>query len=622
MGFPEMTQPGFFFERSAHRHSENKAYWGILWYSDIRHCSIPADCMNPKSFFKKPPATLTVPAVGAALLIAGGGIALWTLTHPSFAPGTLPIGANAIPQDALMVVSVTTDANQWQQLRSFGTPKSQAAFDQTLVQLRDRFLGANGLDYERDVKPWIGPEVTLAMLPPQSELAPPKDGQAPQPASPQPAVLVVPIADPIKAKQLLDQPKALQGRQWSDRTYKDIQIRESKGQQPAQNIDLAVLDGKLLIVANSARAVERAIETYKGDPSLAATPGYADALGQIQKGQGFASLYMNIPQTVISGNANLNRSQSQQSLEQVKQSQGWATVATLESEGLQLNSIFWLKPDSQRTFSVRNTAKTMPTRLPGDTVLMASGGDFKQFWSDYTRDFPSMPVKLLDPTSFRQEVRGALGMDLEQDFVNWMQGEFSISLVAAPPGTSPTTPIGLVLMVQASDRRAAEKALKQLDETMAKKYNFQIEDGKVADQPVVNWRMPGSEVAITHGWMDGNIAFLTLGAPVAQSFLPRPANNLASNPPFQQATDGSDDTTSGQFFMDFNRASTFKGLPLLRFPEANQVWLEAIKAVGISTVVSSDRTTRYNVRVLLQKGNPAGNLPPASSPSPSPSPKP
>lgn len=580
--------------------------------------------MNAKTLFQKKSNSLLLPLAGAAFLIVGGGFAFWTLTRPNFVPGTLPTGATIIPQDALMVVSFTTDANQWEQLRSFGTPKSQAALDQNLAQLRDRFLTANGLNYEQDIQPWIGSEVTLAMLSPQSELEPPKNGQPPQPANAQPAILVLPINNALKAKEIFDRPRNLPGRQWTERTYQDIQIREAKGDQPSQNVDIAAIEGKFILVSNSARSIERAIDTYKGGKSLAGTPGYADALGQIQKtGRGFASVYMNLPEMVMSGNANTNRNLSQQSLEQVKQSQGWATVANLGNDGVTLNSVFWLKPDGDRKFSVRNTAKTMPTRLPGDTVLMASGGDFKQFWTDYTRDFATMPVKLLDPVSFRQEVKGALGMDLEQDFVDWMQGEFSLSLVAAPPGSPPTTPIGLVIMAQASDRRAAEKALKQLDETMAKKFSFTVEAGQVAGQDVVNWRMPSAEVGITRGWLDGNVAFLTLGAPVASSFLPRPTNTLSTNPLFQKAIAPSNDAVSGNFFMDVKRASGFKGLPLLRFPETSQVWLDAIQSIGITTVVTSDRTTRYDVTLLLQKGDRPGALPSSSLPSPSaPSPSP
>jgi len=50
----------------------------------------------------------------------------------------MPVGANIIPQDALLTLSLS-DSAQWQVLREFGTPQTQAELDKNLAQLRDRF---------------------------------------------------------------------------------------------------------------------------------------------------------------------------------------------------------------------------------------------------------------------------------------------------------------------------------------------------------------------------------------------------------------------------------------------------------------------------------------------------
>ncbi|MEB3294361.1 MAG: DUF3352 domain-containing protein [Synechococcales bacterium] len=577
--------------------------------------------MKLKNLFRKKFAAIALPIAGAALLIVGGSLAFWVLTRSRFAPGNLPVGATVIPKDALMVMTLTTDEGEWRRLRSFGTEKSQTELDRNLAQFRDRFLTVNNLNYEQDIQPWVGPEVTLAMLSPQVELATPKEGQTAQPPSPQPTVLVLPIASPLKAKELLDNPKEIPGRKWSDRTYKDIKIRRAEGNQPNQTLEVAAFDAQLLVVTNSARAMERTIDALKGEAALADTPGYANALGQIQTGRTFASLYFNVPETILSSNANTNRKLPQSNVEQVQQSQGWATTANLEPDGIKLQSIFWLKPDSQRKFSQRNTAKTMVSRLPNDTLLMTSGGDLKQFWEDYSRDYATYPVKLLDPAGVQEAMKGTLGMDWREDFIQWMQGEFSFSLVTAPAGSDPTTPIGMVFMVQSSDRRAAEKALKQLDEVMAKKYNFQIEETQLEGQTVTNWQQPASPVNITRGWLDGNVAFISVGAPVAKTFLPRPRTPLNSNPTFQQAVIYNPDQTNGQFFADLDRAATFKSVPFLGFLQTNQVWLDAMRSIGLNSVVTSDRTTRYEAKVLLKSAGNPQPFPSPTIPSASPAPK-
>ncbi|MHC5830785.1 MAG: DUF3352 domain-containing protein, partial [Nostoc sp.] len=84
----------------------------------------------------------------------------------------LLVGANMIPGDALFAVSLTTDTQQWQQLRQFGTRETQTELDKNLVELRDRFLTNNGYDFQKDIAPWVGDDVTIAFLAPDTASKP------------------------------------------------------------------------------------------------------------------------------------------------------------------------------------------------------------------------------------------------------------------------------------------------------------------------------------------------------------------------------------------------------------------------------------------------------------------
>lgn len=521
-----------------------------------------------------------------------------------------------------MVLSMSTDPNQWRQLRRFGTPQSQGFLDQNISQVRDRFLFDNGLDYERDIQPWVGNEASFALLSPQGETLPPAEGTPIRPANPQPALLVLPIQDGFKAKELLEKPR--DGQTWNRRKYKDVEIQESQSSQTQtsnkptqQSMAAAAIDGKFLIVTNSARAIEQAIDTYKGSngsQSIANLPGYTNALGQIQTGPSFATLYMNLPAMVQQGG---RRGTKKETTKDLSSPQGWAMTATVQNEGLNIKSVLWLNPDSKRTFSTNNDVKTMSARLPTESVMSLSGGNLKQFWTEYSQDYGTNPIKVLDPASFKQEVRGAINMDLEQDFMPWMEGEFSMSLLPVPSGSSPINPVAMVLMVQASDRRAADKALKQLDETMARKYNFKIEPSQVSGQDVVNWKLPNGEPSVTRGWLDNNIAFLALGGPVASTFMPRPTVPLTTQTTFKQVMNDPKTAKRGEVFIDLEKAATYKNLPLLRLPLNNQFWAEAIRSIGVTIASTSDRTIRYDAIVLLKQGATPGVLPsPTIKPTP------
>ncbi|MEM9505613.1 MAG: DUF3352 domain-containing protein, partial [Cyanobacteria bacterium P01_E01_bin.43] len=112
---------------------------------------------------KKPPLIVTI---GTALVLVSAGVLTyvglrWRLTR---AQG-LPVGVRAVPQAAVAAVTISTDTEQWQQLRQFGNPETQATFDEQLAEWRDRWLTQYDISYAQDIAPWIDSEVTIAWVP-------------------------------------------------------------------------------------------------------------------------------------------------------------------------------------------------------------------------------------------------------------------------------------------------------------------------------------------------------------------------------------------------------------------------------------------------------------------------
>ena len=568
---------------------------------------------------KKKKPSLLLPVGAAVLLVGGGATAYWFLNQRGGGSGELPIGAEVIPQEALMTFSVSTDPGQWQQLREFGTPQSQAAFDKNLAQLRDRLLTANGYDYAKDIQPWIGKEASIALLSPQPLAAAPN---TPAPAAPKPlAIVVLPIQNPLQAKQLLEQPRPQAGK-LVDRTYKGFQIKETQGK--AENISATVFDGRLLVVTTDPKAMDRAIDTYKGEQgqaALKATPGYAQAASKIQTAQTFGKLYLNFPAATAFTAANTGKT-APPNLAQT-QTQGVAATLSLQTEGVHFKGVTWYKPDSQKTFQVENKGKSMPGRLPASTLLMASGGNLRQFWQNYSQGATAINLAVpASPDWLPNALKSTVNLDLEQDFLTWMQGEFSLALVATPDGSPAGLPFNLLFMVQSNDRRATEATLKQLDQTMADKYKFKVEATKAGDQPITNWSLPALGFTAAHGWLTDNVAFMALGSPtvsVVNEILPKPSASLADSQAFKTSVPSGSTPNNGNFFVNVD-AYKAKNLPLPQLPLGNQNLLDAIRSIGVTAGISDARTTRYDVTVLLQKaGNPAP-LPSPTVPTNTPSP--
>ncbi|MDX2231851.1 MAG: DUF3352 domain-containing protein [Leptolyngbyaceae cyanobacterium bins.349] len=559
----------------------------------------------------KTPLLLTLGT--AAALVAGGGAAYWYFSQPKASPGDLLLGADVIPQSALMAVSVTTDPGQWQQLRQFGTPQSQQAFDQNLAQLRDRLLTANGFDYQRDIQPWVGEEVTFAFLGASAPFT------APPGTTQQPVVVVLPIRDALKAKQVLETPRPGAAK-LSDRTYKGFQIKESQGTNN-QSFSATVIDGKFVVVTTDPKATDQTIDSFTGKTTLASTPGYTQALGQIKAEQRFGKMYVNLPAAAALSAMNAGKPQTPEQ-QQAQQNQGLAAIATLQPNGIQFKSVSWLKPESQRTYEVQNNAKLMPGRLPADTIMMVSGGNLQKFWQDYSQGASSNPITPIDPKMLQEGIKTTIGMDWEQDFLSWMNGEFAIALTGAPEGSAPSLPFSILFLTKAGDRRAAEASLKKLDDAMVNRYKFQVQETQVNGQPVIAWTIPQSGAVINRGWLDNDVAFLALGAPIANAIVPRPTQTLQDSDAFKEAVVSDLNNNNGHFFVNVDQAINSKRFPILQLPPGNKELVAAIRSLGVTAAISSNRTIRYDVFAALQKGGtpqplPAPTVPPAS-PAPAP----
>jgi len=550
---------------------------------------------------KKPSLVLTLSAAG--LLIGAGSAAYWLLSQRQRASSDLLVGANIIPGDALFAVSLTTDPQQWQKLREFGTKQTQAELDKNLVELRDRFLTNNGYDFQKDIAPWVGNDVTIAILAPAiASIAAPKPVTTNEDAAndQQSMVMVLPVKNPEIAKNILAQPKTLKQGKWIDRIYQGIAIKQSQG-QAGENFSAALLDGRFLVITDSPKATERAIDAYKNQTSLATTGGFAENFPKIANYQRFGQFYINVPTAAKIAAASPNRPLPAQVLAQLQNNQGLAGTMTLEAEGIRFKGVSWLNPNSQRVLTVENKAGQMQSRVPAETLMMLSGGNLQRLWGDYVLTSQGNPLSPIAPEQLRGGIKSLTTLDLDKDLLSWMKGEFSLSLIPSTPkqGFPDDFRVGLLFMVQTSNRQSAEASIKQLDEVMRNQYQFQVQPAKVAGQPVVNWVSPYGTLTATHGWLDGNVAFLVVGAPVTDKILPKPNNTLASTIPFQQTVPTEPNPKNGQFFLDVER--TVKNFPLPTLIPNQQILLDATRSIGMTSAVSDSRSNIYDIFIALKK---------------------
>lgn len=565
-------------------------------------------------FKKKPPLIITV---GTALLLIGAGTLAYVGLRWRFARARgLPAGARAVPQVAVAAVTLSTDTEAWQSLRQFGTPETQAVFDRRLAEWRDRWLQQYGVSFTEQIEPWVGSEITLAWIPASTT-----DSEG-QPADivlgEQSRIALLPIDDP-EAAQISAESLPFAESSDAQIDYRGVtltQFAPTSG-DPNQSVLVGLLGTGLILVAEDQTVAQQAIDAYKGGKSLADASGYRRSFEQIGVPQTFGKLYVNVPAAI-----QLLAQSSQPALpsaiiDNFRDSRGLAATLTLESQGIQIKGTSWLGADSDREYADVNVPAQLPQYLPRDTLVMASGGNFQEFWQDLSDRRNWGALTALNPDNLALALQGSTGLTLEDDLLPWMAGEFAVALV--PPQSPPpeeTTPLpnpGLVTLMQVSDRPAAERTFDQLDEVVENRYRFTIQDDPTGDIELIRWTSPFESTSIARGWLDSSVAFLTVGQDTETAIVPQPRRSLARSPLFQLTTGHAPYPNSGYFYINLAALSQqTNNLFIPTPPIENQGVLRAIEALGVTASVVDPQRLRYDLYVVLERGNRPGPLPSAT----------
>lgn len=542
-------------------------------------------------------------AATAALVLGGGAIAGWFLTRPAL-DKILPTGYQVLPANVLITVSVSTEPTQWQQLRSQGTSESRAMLDRMLADWQDQFLTRQGLDFARDIQPWVGSEVTLAVMP--------ESAKASSPTSPLgvPMVAVVPVANPVQALQSLRTSSDRGGVTWKERDYNGTKLRESQGNADLR-LSMTVLDNRFLVLATSPKLIEQVVDTVKSGITLRDTPGYQSAWQAVHDPKAFANVFVNVPLAATQVAAKPASPVKPEAFAQTQQNQGFVLSAVLAEQSVQIKGLSWLKADSKRRLAVYNNARLIPNILPDSTYMFLSGGNLKQTWQDYDQGADSNSLAPIPPARLKDGLKTLADLDFDQDVLSWMGGEYALALIAAPASQSArNSGTGVALFAQASDRRGAEQFFQKLNQAVTTRYQFQSKEQQVQGQTVTTWLDQNNRLVATHGWLENNIAFLTAGAPVSETFVPKPTAPLAASEAFLKGVPVTLNPNNGHFFLDMTK--TIKNpMPSLPFLPSGNPWVQAMDSIGVTAAVRDERSSRFDVEIKLKK---SGDVPPFASP--------
>jgi hypothetical protein len=412
---------------------------------------------------------------------------------------------------------------------------------------------------------------------------------------------VVSVKNKISAWNFANRLKSQQGTKSQESEYKGVKIVEIT-ETSGNTYTIALLDDQLAI-APAKKSVELAIDTFKGQPSLASQQNASKFLSESAGVQNpIATVYIpDYPAAMQQLQANLQPEVKLPStiISQFKQVKSMVVGIGVDTAGLRVKTIAQLDPN----FAKQNpqVASKMLPRFPGETLALVGGKGIDQVWSEATAEAKTNPELNSSMKQIRDGLKG-VNLDADRDVFGWMNGEFAIGAIASNEGILSQFGMGATMIFETSDRPAAEAALKKLDAIAKSNPTVSVAPRQVQGKEVTEWKIPQQGTLFGHGWLDKNTMFVAFGGPLVDAIAVAPPQPLSSSPSFGAIVTSVSPGDKGYFYLDMDKTMSWanqyllKAAPTLVSPPTAEV-LNSIR--GVSVVTTSPEPSMTQLEMLF-----------------------
>lgn len=471
--------------------------------------------MKRRSFF-----SILVASVLGLLLLAAGGI-YWFLSQTPL--GLLqsgsarnPAAALFVPKQAPLMVSLLINPDELEAFKQVVTAPGNRRRSRTeLSQFKDKLLANTGLEYQRDIQPWLGDEITFAI----TNLDIDRDRVNGQQTG---YLILAATKDPEQSKAFLDlfwQQQAIAGTELIFEDYQGVQLIYSKAlvdgtnsgaKNPANVTNIlhpetfinplsgtwatAVVGDRFVLFANQPKVLRNAINNVQAPGlNLNSSKAYQDALQQLNSPRlGFT--FINLPQVgawlsnAPAATIGLPSGQSQ-AFSQLKSPQASSQLMIsfgLNPQGLLADSLFI--PGSEGTNSdesfthLGNLAEPVQALqyMPANVGVVAAGENLQQLWQRVSNNLEREDAIAQLVNQLILNCQKRWGVNLPEDIFSWVQGEYALGLLPTnTPGVA-----NWIFVTHRSDQ--TDTALAQLD-AIAKEHGFSSGPFNLENQQIIAW---------------------------------------------------------------------------------------------------------------------------------------
>ncbi len=435
--------------------------------------------MKRSSFFYSLAAGVVV------LLLIGIGGYYWIVSQ---SPLTLlrggsqstPAAAMFVSKQAPVMVSMLVNPDRVESLRQLVTrPGERRRSRQELNQLKASLLANTGLDYRRDIQPWLGEEITLAVTS--------QDIDRDQSNGRQPGYLMaLTTKDPAKSReflQLLFSKRAIAGKDLATQQYKGVNLLYDSEQSAAtQNyFSSAVVGDRFVLFANHPKVLREAINNVQApELGLISSNQYQKALSLLPSRR-IGVAFLNLP--------SVTTWLGKQPESQIYDSQ--IIALELNRQGLLAETTLIAAPDKEIAppSSMSQPVKALQY-IPGKAGLAISGADLSrlentdlnQLWTQVAAVLSGSGNDAISRlvTQPLATLQTRWGIDLSQDIFSWVQGEYAVGMLPRADSVNPDW----IFVTQKSD--AATQGIAHLN-AIAQAQGLSITPLSVDNQKIDAW---------------------------------------------------------------------------------------------------------------------------------------
>ncbi|MFN4195984.1 MAG: DUF3352 domain-containing protein [Thermosynechococcus sp.] len=510
---------------------------------------------------------------GVAVVVVGAAAAAGVFLWQRLSQRPIALGMAIAPNSALLTLTLPTDPKPWEALAKSGLLQTQPWLNPTYDPLSPEGVNLAQLDYLKDVRPFIGDQATLVLLP----ITPESVRESPLP----PHVWIVPTLNVPMGEQLLQR---VMGDPIAN--IKGVKIFKAKGILPDPNSGAIALvkheNQAYIIWSQHQSALQQVIATAQSNNGIASQPTYQQAVKGLSDHRPLAELYLNLPAFLASQMA----APEGRLPEPPRELQGMVLTADLTPEQIELEAVTWRSKQNQALVS-EGQSRELSHLVPETTLAFYSTGSFRNLWQN-------APASIKE--TIANMVKDLAGLDWQQAFVPWMDGEFATALVSIPALRNAPS---LLFLAQTSDRPQASQTLSQLDTQIRDRLRWQVQQTTTEPQPITTWRIPPGLPVGQHGWLNDKTLYLGLG-PLTDMSRP-PERSLADSPLYRAVLP---DPKGTQFYLNLSNLGLLQNnllLPQLA-PEVARS-LQPFAALGITSQVRENQFTHYIARIRLKSAS-------------------